>query len=81
MNTMKSLGINYKVSKSNSMRTGELPKVDIEMVESLLNKLEPEMKLKPNDSQVQEVMNLYQKVDIIFYLANRILLCNKQRKI
>jgi hypothetical protein len=78
---MKSLGINYKVSKSNSMRTGELPKVDIEMVESLLNKLEPEMKLKPNDSQVQEVMNLYQKVDIIFYLANRILLCNKQRKI
>jgi hypothetical protein len=71
MNTMKSLGINYKVSKSNSMRTGELPKVDIEMVESLLNKLEPEMKLKPNDSQVH----------IIFYLANRILLCNKQRKI
>jgi len=78
---MKSLGINYKVSKSNSMRTGELPKVDIEMVESLLNKLEPEMKLKPNDSQVQEVMNLYQKVDIIFYLANRILHSNKQRKI
>jgi hypothetical protein len=60
---MKSLGINYKVSKSNSLRTGALPKLDVELVESLLNKLEPEMKKNPNNSQVQEVMNLYQKVD------------------
>lgn len=67
MSTMKSLGIKYKVSKSNALRTGVIPQVDVELVEILLNKLEPEMKKNPNNSQVQEVMNLYQKVFITYF--------------
>ena len=63
MNTMKSLGINYKVSKNNnSQKTGILPQVDPEMIEKLLNLLESKMKESPEASQVDEIMNLYQKV-------------------
>lgn len=62
MNSMKSLGINYKMNRSNSMKTGVLPKIDVNLVEVMLNMLEPKMKETPNDSQVKEVMNLYQKV-------------------
>ena len=64
--TMKSLGINYKVNKLNQPKSGVLPQINIDFVETKLNNLEAKMLVNPESSGVDEVNKLYQNVREIF---------------
>ena len=59
---MQTLGINYKVKKQGSTKTGTLPSIDIEKVEKMINEQEHIVEENPNFNSVNNIMDLYQKV-------------------
>ena len=66
INIFKTLGINYKKIRKTGPKTGEIPKIDIEMVEYNIRQLETLIGINnENDGGIDEMkilMDLYQKV-------------------
>ena len=66
INIFKTLGINYKKIRKTGPKTGERPKIDIEMVEYNIRQLETLIGINnENDAGIDEMkilMDLYQKV-------------------
>lgn len=65
---MKNFGINYKISKNNGPKKGTLPSVDIETVEKSIEKVEQELKNKPDAVHVEYLLELY-SIAVEYYSA------------
>lgn len=63
------LGINYNQIKKTAPKTGEIPKIDIEMIEFNIKQLESLIGIdNENDAGIDEIkilMDMYQKVVFI----------------
>ena len=59
---MKALGINYKLNKNATIKSGVLPSLDIVAVEKLIHELELIVEENPEMESVNNLMDLYQKV-------------------
>lgn len=65
---MKNFGINYKISKNNGPKKGKLPSVDIETLEKSIEKVEQELKNKPDAVHVEYLLELY-SIAVEYYSA------------
>jgi hypothetical protein len=65
---MKNFGINYKISKNNGPKQGKLPSIDIETLEKSIEKIEQELKVKPDAVHVEYLLELY-SIAVEYYSA------------
>jgi hypothetical protein len=68
LNVLKILGINYKKVNKSGPKKGEIPKIDIDMVEFNIKQLEGLMgtddKIDAGPDEIKILMDFYQKVFI-----------------
>jgi len=73
LDRMEKFGINYKISKqNNNPKTGHLPPTDIDSVEKAITDMEQKIGSSIEPVEIEYLMDLYSKVNIIFIIINRL---------